>query len=104
MFTEFIVEVRIEHVDYQIYQGYQRLSVSGQELSLIFEILGQEAVPSTGTAKIRVYIKNVDGELISGAARAATACPICAIRESIKRISEYSADIAELTIDRVYKK
>ena len=34
----------------------------------------------------------------------ATACPICAIRESIKRISEYSADIAELTIDRVYKK
>jgi len=34
----------------------------------------------------------------------ATACPICAIRESVKRISEYSADIAELTIDRVYKK
>ena len=33
----------------------------------------------------------------------ATACPICAIRESVKRISEYSADIAELTIDRVYK-
>ncbi len=31
-------------------------------------------------------------------------CPIYAIRESIKRISEYSADIAELTIDRVYKK
>lgn len=34
----------------------------------------------------------------------AAACPICAIRESVKRISEYSADIAELTIDRVYKK
>lgn len=34
----------------------------------------------------------------------ATACPICAIRESVKRISEYSADIAELTIDRAYKK
>ena len=28
---------------------------------------------------------------------------ICVIRDSIKRISEYSADIAELTIDRVYK-
>jgi len=33
----------------------------------------------------------------------AIACPICAIRESIKRISEYSADIAELTIERAYK-
>ena len=33
----------------------------------------------------------------------ANLCPICAIRESIKRISEYSADIAELTIDRAYK-
>lgn len=28
---------------------------------------------------------------------------ICRIRESIKRISEYAADIAELTIDRTYK-
>lgn len=30
-------------------------------------------------------------------------CYICVIRDSIKRIAEYSADIAELTIDRVYK-
>ena len=34
----------------------------------------------------------------------AIACPICAIRESIERISGYSADIAKLTIDRAYKK
>ncbi len=33
----------------------------------------------------------------------ANICPLCAIRESIKRISEYSADIAEITIDRTHK-
>lgn len=30
-------------------------------------------------------------------------CHICIIRDSIKRVSEYAADIAELTIDRSYK-
>ena len=75
MFTEFIVEVRIEHGDYQTYQGYQRLSVGGQELSLIFEILGQETVPSTGIAKIRVYVKDVDGGPISGAGVTSTSQP-----------------------------
>ncbi len=30
-------------------------------------------------------------------------CHICVIRDSIKRISEHSADIAELTIDRSFK-
>ncbi len=30
-------------------------------------------------------------------------CHICVIRDSIKRISEYAADIAELTIDRSFK-
>jgi PKD repeat protein len=75
MFTEFIVEVRIEHGDYETYQGYQRLSVGGEELSLIFEILGQEAVPSTGTAKIRVYVKDVDGGPISGAGVTSTSQP-----------------------------
>jgi len=30
-------------------------------------------------------------------------CHICVIRDSIKRISEYAADIAELTIDRTFK-
>jgi phosphate uptake regulator len=30
-------------------------------------------------------------------------CQICTIRDSIKRISEYAADIAELTIDRTYR-
>jgi PKD repeat protein len=75
MFTEFIVEVRIEHGDYKTYQGYQRLSVGGQELSLIFEILGQETVPSTGTPKIRVYVKDIDGEPISGAGVTSTSQP-----------------------------
>jgi phosphate uptake regulator len=30
-------------------------------------------------------------------------CHICVIRDSIKRISEFAADIAELTIDRTFK-
>ncbi len=30
-------------------------------------------------------------------------CPICLIRDNIKRIGEYASDIAELTIDRTYK-
>jgi phosphate uptake regulator len=30
-------------------------------------------------------------------------CPICLIRDNIKRIGEYASDIAELTIDRAYK-
>ncbi|MFQ5836336.1 MAG: PhoU domain-containing protein [Candidatus Bathyarchaeia archaeon] len=30
-------------------------------------------------------------------------CATCSIRESIKRIAEYAADIAEITIDRSYK-
>ncbi len=30
-------------------------------------------------------------------------CATCSIRDSIKRISEYAADIAEITIDRFYK-
>jgi len=30
-------------------------------------------------------------------------CKICTIRDNIKRISEYAADIAELTIDRAYR-
>lgn len=29
-------------------------------------------------------------------------CPLCTMRDSIKRISEYAADIAELTIDRSF--
>jgi len=29
-------------------------------------------------------------------------CPICLIRDNIKRIGEYASDIAELTIDRAY--
>jgi uncharacterized protein with PhoU and TrkA domain len=30
-------------------------------------------------------------------------CATCSIRESIKRISEYAGDIAEITINRSYK-
>jgi PKD repeat protein len=75
VFTEFIVEVWIEHGDYQSYQGYQRLSVGGQELSLIFEIQARETVPSTGIAKIKVYVKDVDGGAISGAGVTSTSQP-----------------------------
>jgi phosphate uptake regulator len=30
-------------------------------------------------------------------------CATCSIRDSIRRIAEYAADIAEITIDRSYK-
>ena len=75
MFTDFIVDVRIEHIEYETSQEYQRLSVGGQELSWIYEIQSQDTVPSTGTPKIRVYVKDSDGEPISGAGVTSTSQP-----------------------------
>ena len=75
MFTDFIVDVRIEHSNYETYQENQRLSVSGQELSLIYEIKSQDTVPSTGTQKIMIYVKDSDGKPISGAGVTSTSQP-----------------------------
>jgi hypothetical protein len=41
--------------------------------------------------------------MIDGDKGASTLSEVISIRESIKRISQYASDIAEMTIDRAYK-
>jgi phosphate uptake regulator len=53
-------------------------------------------------------IEKLDREIASWAflhekKNPATICATCSIRESIKRIAEYAADIAEITINRSYR-
>lgn len=75
-FTDAVIEVRIIHEPYLPFHEFQTVTVDGQDLSLRFELQRETEPTSTGTLqKITIYVKDLNGNPISGARVTSTSQP-----------------------------
>ncbi len=92
-------------VEFMLTAGNNAISSYGEAVESFFS---KDTTSSDEIIEQEKFVEKLDREIASWAflhekKNPIIICATCSIRESIKRIAEYAADIAEITINRSYK-